>query len=161
MPNITAILLIAATLFNGLMAGVTADRGLVGWPAWKHVGRVAWATYSRNADLKSGMVVYPVLSIGGTILSVAAVLAGVHASFSPRILWPMAATAVLAFLGLMFTLRAGPYILRLRRVSNSDRAGLERAFGGFYFWSFIRGILQIGAFLAGLWGLLAMLSTRP
>ena len=47
----TRIALILATLVSGLLAGFNLDRALVAMPAWNAVGAVAWAEFSRRADL--------------------------------------------------------------------------------------------------------------
>jgi len=55
---------VSASLANGLLAGGDVDRWLVGMPAWRSVGILAWANYSRSADLDNGFVLYPILAIG-------------------------------------------------------------------------------------------------
>jgi hypothetical protein len=55
--------IVGATLANGLLAGGDADRWFVGMPAWQSVGLLAWANYSRSADLGNGFVLYPMLAI--------------------------------------------------------------------------------------------------
>lgn len=64
--------IVGATLLHGVLAGVNVDRILMGLPAWHQRGVVAWANYSRPADLGNGLVIYPVLAIGGALFSLAA-----------------------------------------------------------------------------------------
>src|SRR5437762_7447049 len=72
--RLIVIFVLSATLADGLLAGGDLDRWLVGMPAWQSVGILAWANYSRSADLGNGFVLYPILAIGGTVLSLAAVV---------------------------------------------------------------------------------------
>ena len=47
----TRIVLVLAILLSGLLAGGDIDRAFVAMPAWQQVGAVAWAEFSRHADL--------------------------------------------------------------------------------------------------------------
>lgn len=67
----TRLLLAAATLVSGILAGGVVDRVIVGGPAWHELGAGAWAAYSRYADLGNGLVAYPVEAIGGALLIIA------------------------------------------------------------------------------------------
>jgi hypothetical protein len=69
----TRQLIIAVMLVNGLLSSGNGNRNLVDMLAWRHIGPVAWAAFSRQADLGwLAMVVYPDEAFGGMILSVAA-----------------------------------------------------------------------------------------
>ena len=70
----TRILLPAATLLAGILAGGAVDRVIVGGPAWHKLGADAWAQYSRLADLGTGLIAYPIEGIGSTLLIIAAAL---------------------------------------------------------------------------------------
>lgn len=75
MPQLrTRLLVMAATLVSGILAGGIIDRVIVGGPAWHELGAEAWVEYSRRADLWTGLVAYPVEGIGATLLIVAAAL---------------------------------------------------------------------------------------
>lgn len=56
----TRLLLIAATFLGGILAGTAVDRVIVGGPAWHALGAAAWLEYSRHADLRAGLFVYPI-----------------------------------------------------------------------------------------------------
>jgi len=43
-----------------------------GGPAWHSLGAQAWAQFSRQADLGTGMIAYPAEAIGTTVLLIAA-----------------------------------------------------------------------------------------
>jgi hypothetical protein len=70
----TQLLVVAATLQSGVLAGGIIDRVIVGGPAWHELGAQAWAQFSRQADLGTGLVAYPVEGIGATLLILAAAL---------------------------------------------------------------------------------------
>jgi hypothetical protein len=70
----TRDLIVAATIFDAVLAGTDVDRLLVQMPAWRDVGVAGWAAYSRHADLANGLVLYPTLAIAGCVLSVAAAI---------------------------------------------------------------------------------------
>jgi hypothetical protein len=55
--------------------GSFVSRSVVEMPAWQRVGPFAWATFSRQADLGNGEVLYPVFGIGSTVLAVALAIA--------------------------------------------------------------------------------------
>lgn len=71
----TVVLASLATLVGGLLAGLSLDRSLVALPAWRRLDVEAWAVFSRHADLGRGLVLYPVLGVGGPLLSVATAFA--------------------------------------------------------------------------------------
>ena len=130
-------LLGAATILNGILAGATADRFLVGAPALRKLGPRIWAEYSRHADLApTGIVFYPTLAIGGTILTIAA-------ATRDRRAMPAAALAVA---GLLMTFKAGPHMLAIRHLH--DESALQHHLDEFVRWSKLRGALHVGAFLA-------------
>jgi hypothetical protein len=54
--SLTRRLIVAATALGGILAGGSLDRSAVQLPAWRRVGPVPWATYSRETDLRNGLV---------------------------------------------------------------------------------------------------------
>ena len=151
----TPLLLILATLISGFLAGGNIDRAFVAMPAWNEVGAVAWAEFSRRADLGAGLILYPLEAFGGALLTLAAAI-GVHFDRSaPR---PAAvalyAAVLLAAGGLAFTAMAAPIMLGVRGVT--DPAALRGAFEGFWYWGDWRALCQVLAFVAQL-AALAML----
>lgn len=70
----TRLLLVAATVLGGILAGGVIDRVVVGGPAWHQLGAEAWAQYSRRADLGTGLVAYPIEGIGTALLLIAAAI---------------------------------------------------------------------------------------
>jgi hypothetical protein len=123
-------------------------------PAWQSVGVLGWSNYSRSADLGNGFVLYPILAIGGTLLSLAAVVIFVReAKHQPVVAIPVYADAALAVAGLLMTFKAAPFILSLRHIGYEDLASLQQAFDGFRQWAGFRTVLQTLAFGANLWSL--------
>jgi len=159
--NLVLVFIVSATLANGLLAGGDVDRWLVGMPAWQPIGVVGWANYSRLADLGNGLVLYPVLAIGGTLLSLAAAAAFMRQAKHQRLVAiPVYAAAALAVAGLLMTFKAAPFMLSLRHIGNEEVTLLEHAFNGFRLWGGVRTVLQTLAFGANLWSLAAIAKHR-
>src|SRR2546430_2467348 len=111
--RLIVIYVLSATLADGLLAGGDVDRWFVGMPAWQAVGVAGWANYSRLADLGNGFVLYPILAIGGTLLSLAAAMTFMRQAKHERFVTiPIYAAAVLAAAGVFMTFMAAPFILR-------------------------------------------------
>src|SRR5437667_10410461 len=152
--QLVVIFIFSATLANGLLAGGDVDRWLVGMPAWQSVGVLGWAKYSRLADLGNGFVLYPLLAIGGTLLSLAAAATFMRQAKHERfVAIPVYAAAALAVAGLLMTFKAA---LSLRHIGNEEVALLKHAFNGFKLWGGVRTVLQTLAFAANLWSLAAI-----
>ncbi len=144
MRQATRRLVLAATAFGGLLAGISVDRVVIQMPALRKLGPKAWGEYSRNADLAAtGMTLYPLVGIGHAALSVAAAVA---ASRDRRSRSAALTAAGLALGGMALTFKAAPIMLSVRQLA--DDTQLERARRGFNYWSRIRAACQIGAFAA-------------
>ncbi len=111
--------LTVATLFGAFLAGGNLDRIVVQMPAWRHEGSSEWAAYSRHADLGNGLYFYPPLAFGGAFFSIGGLVA-----YSMDVTVPFAAflpiilAIVLSISGLLFTIKAAPQMLKLRRSGN-------------------------------------------
>jgi len=162
MSLLTRSLLIAATLVSGWLAGGNVDRALVAMPAWQDVGAVAWAEFSRRADLGNGRFLYPLEALGGALLTLAAAIS-IHFERSARraVALALYAAVLFAAAGLALTIKAAPIMLSIRDVT--DSATLQRAFEGFWYWGNIRGACQVLAFAAQLLALAFLLPSgrRP
>jgi hypothetical protein len=147
-------LIIAATIINGLLGGGNVDRALVAMPAWHQTGFVGWANFSRNADLGSGQVVYPIMAISGTLLSITAFILFLWLGRSPHCAAiPLFIAAALMLVSLPISFKAAPFMLSLRHMGNEDVAALGHAFAGFEFWGRLQGVLHVAAFCANLWSI--------
>jgi hypothetical protein len=143
------ILLISAIFVSGLLAGLNVDRSFVAMPAWQQVGPIAWAEFSRHADLGNGLILYPMEAFGSVLLTVAAAI-GLHLerSTSRAAAAFLYSAVLLAALGLLFTVKAAPIMLGIRNVD--EPLALQRAFEGFWYWGNLRATCQVLAFLAQL-----------
>lgn len=122
---------------------------------------MAWANYSRSADLGNGLVLYPGLAIGGALLSFAAAVSLILQPNRPRaVATAVYVAAALALAGILLTFKAAPFMLSLRTIGNEDVAHLQQAFNGFWFWAAIRGVIQVLAFVVNLWSLVEILRFR-
>jgi len=154
----TKRLLVGAVLLGGLMAGLDMARLAIEMPAWRHVGAVAWAQFSRHADLGNGLIAFPVIAIGAALATIAALVTYRMDGGSPRsAALALYAGAVLVVCGLVTTVFAAPNMLSLRTVG-SDAASIQRAFDGFELWGGIRSVVQTLAFVANVWALVKVAS---
>jgi hypothetical protein len=165
MPRLTSgrthrvVLACVVTALVIAMVGDDLNRTLVEMPAWRVVGPQAWAAFSRHADLGAGHTIYPVLGIGGTLLSLAAAIVF---RLSPR--RPLA-TAIpiygwaVANIGVMvLTVFAAPIMLGVPGLGD-DPVALARAFAGFAYWDGVRAVVGAVGDCAAIWALIALL--RP
>jgi hypothetical protein len=145
--------LVAATALSGFLAGGNVVRMFIEMPAWRKTGVVAWAAFSRHADLENGLAIYPTLAIGGALATIAAAIAMWRDRDSSRAArLPISVAVVLVVAGLVLTRFAAPQMLSLRTIGD-DPIALQKAFDAFDAWGNLRGVAQILAFGADLWAL--------
>jgi len=132
------------------------NRTLVDMPAWQHVGAPAWAAFSQWADLRNGMILYPLEGIGGAVLSIVAAILFYYnrRAMTRSEAVPLYAAALLALGGMLVTTQAAPIMLGTSHLSDPVR--LQQALNGFYFWGGVRAVFQFLAFCANLWSLVAV-----
>jgi hypothetical protein len=113
--NLTDGLLLAATVSSAIAGGATLDQTVKQLPARHRIGAEAYTAYARAADLSNGLVWYPVMGIGTTVLVIGAVVAGLldHPSASRAVALAAMAAGIVVFAGA--TSRAAPTLLTLRR----------------------------------------------
>jgi hypothetical protein len=156
---VTIGLTVAASALGGVLAGGSLDRAAVQLPAWRRVGAEAWATFSREADLRVGVILYPIIGIGAPILSLAAALSFFLGGGAPRsAAVPFVAAVALSAGHLLATSQAAPNMLRLRQVGDDPDAA-ARSLRGFQRWHAVRAALQALTFGANLWALVAVVGT--
>ena len=149
-------LIIGAVLVGGVLAGVGILRLLVEMPAWRQLGPAAWADFSRHADLGNGLVLFPAVGLGATLLAVAAAIGHRLGGSVPRAAaLPLHLGAALALAGMVATAFAAPRMLSLRSIGD-DPPAIARAFAAFALWGGIRGVVQTLAFAANVWALVAV-----
>ena len=119
----TQALMVAAIMFDAMVAGIGLDRVVVQRPAWTRLGPQAWAAFSRQADLGNGLILYPTLAIGGCALSIAAALScGRDGRGTQGRPLPAYVAVVLTLCGLLLTIKAAPLMLSLRSLGSDSRA---------------------------------------
>jgi hypothetical protein len=137
------------------------NRTLVEMPAWRHLGASAWATFSRQADLGNGEILYPLAGIGGLLLVLAA---AITFRLSPRrplsVAIPLYLAALMVICVILCTTQAAPFMLSLHRIGD-DPAALRRAFEGFYRWDTIRAVFGVVEGIAEILALVALVSVSP
>jgi hypothetical protein len=119
----------ASVVLTGIIAGASLDRAVVQLPAFRQVGLQAWAAFSQRADLGNGLLWYPALGIGSTMLCILAAIVFCRDKGAPRnAAFPIYGAAIAAALGLLATTQAAPHMLRLREIHMDDLPRLQEAF---------------------------------
>jgi hypothetical protein len=156
----TRLLLVAATLVSGILAGSIVDRVIVGEPAWHELGAEAWAAYSRHADLGNGLAAYPIEAIGGALLIVAAAVSNYfdHGASSPAAI-ALYCAVILSLATLALTVKAAPIMLGL--ATPQSTAATQKAFEAFFLWGlYLRGATVVLTFVAVTWSLAGLNAGR-
>ena len=153
MPTTYAVLLVAAAVIDGLLAGASLDQSIKQLPARHRIGVRAFSAYSQAADLANGIVWYAVLGIGGAVLTIAAGVVALALGAPTAQFLPLSIAALLAVAHSLMTARAAP--INFSQRTASDDAELEQIFARFERWQTARAILQLGTFVAVLWALAA------
>ena len=152
--NLAFILILAATVLTGLLAGISVDKAIVQLPARHRMGVIAFAAFSRANDLGAGLVLYPVLGIAAALLTILAALVVFLQGTPLAHAWPLYISALLAVLHSIATARAAPNMLSLRQPTD-DEAILAGALDRFARWHNVRAVLQLLNFLMLLWAAVA------
>jgi hypothetical protein len=155
--------LAGATLFGGALAGPAAIRVLVHLPTWSETGVVAWADFTRAADLGTGRIVYPAIGLIALLFAVAAAIAYRFDRMLPRAgAAPAYAAAVLAIVALIITGRSlAPLTLSLVQMPD-DPAQLGPLFDSVVQWWDVKALLHVLGFVANVWSLAALwLASEP
>jgi hypothetical protein len=160
--RVTRGLVIANGFVGGLFVGGNVQRSLVDMPAWQHAGPVAWATFSRYADLGNGLILFPIIGIGGAILMLVMAVVYRLDRTAPRAAGlPIYLGVLLLAVGIFTTTQAAPLMLSLRS-GTTDPVVLQRAFDGFLWWGTIRAVCDVLGYCCGFWAVVAIcLPTLP
>lgn len=153
MPDITFILIVLATAFNGILAGASLDQVIKQLPARHRIGAVAYSAYAQAADLKNGIAWYASIGIGSAILAIAAAIAAVSQAISVGTALPIYIAAVLSVLHSLVTTQAAPTMFSQRRYNNDEEA-LTKVFNHFARLSQLRALLQVLTFASLLWAMI-------
>lgn len=152
--NLMLILMLAATLVTGLLAGASLDKAIVQLPARHRMGVLEFATFSRANDLGNGLIAYPVLGVSSALLVILAALVAFLQKTPSQHAWPLYVSALLALLHSVTTSRAAPAMLSLREPIN-DESRLVETFNRFAKWHNLRAVLQILNFMMLVWAIVA------
>jgi len=154
--DVTFILILAATVVTGLLAGASLDKAIVQLPARHRMGVVGFAAFSRANDLGNGLIVYPLLGISAALLTIVAALVAFLQGAPAAHTLPLYISALLAVLHSATTVRAAPNMLSLRQPTN-DETILTETFNRFAKWHNLRAVLQLLNFVMLLWAVIAYL----
>ena len=154
MVDLTLLLILAATIVTGLLAGASLDKAVVQLPARHRIGAIAFATFSRANDLGNGLIAYPVLGISAALLTIIAAAAAFLKNTPPAYAMPLYISALLSVLHSVTTSRAAPNMLSLRQGTN-DEAVLSETLDRFARWHSLRAILQVLNFITLVWAIVA------
>lgn len=155
--DLTLILILAATVATGLLAGASLDKAIVQLPARHRMGVVGFAAFSRANDLGNGLIVYPVIGIGAALLTIIAALAVVLRGTPLTHAWPVYVSALFALLHSFATTRAAPNMLSLRQPTN-DEATLTKTLNRFAKWHSVRTGLLVLNFVMLVWATVAYIN---
>jgi hypothetical protein len=148
---VATVLAAIAVVITGLAAGLSLDRAVVAMPAWRRVGLGSWAAFTRQADLRNGLVLYPAVGVGSLACLILTVVVLNLDGVSPEAATPVYIATALAIPPLLVTGLAAPNILKLRR--GDEPTLLRDAFDGFEQWHAIRAVLQLLLLGAAVWAL--------
>ena len=145
------LLVTAACVLSGLMAGGNIDRYLVQVPGWRHLNILYWKEYSLHTDLGNGLLVYPIEAIGSFLLLIASSII-VLTSGLKSVTWPIYLATLFSAIGLVLTIFAAPIMLSLPTSAN-DPEIQQQLFNRFHFWGLLRAIAQIISFGTCVWAM--------
>ena len=157
--SVTKAFAAGAALFGGLLAGVTVNRALVQLPAWRRIGVVAWADFTRAENTGIGTIVYPALGLAALLLTIGTAVAfrfdrdkrgarslPIYASAVLAITWALVTRVVLV--PTMFALKtAGDNAVELQQIFLRVARG-----------SAVNDVLHVVTFTLSLWALAALCS---
>jgi hypothetical protein len=152
--TLATIVLMAATVSSALACGATFDQTFKQLPARHQIGATAYGAYVRAADLRNGLIWYPIIGITTTLLCLGAVVTGLldHPS-ATRI----AALTTLALGTIVFTAataRAAPTLLALR-AGEVTEATAQATLNRFARFNAVRAVGIAIAAAASVWALAA------
>lgn len=157
--SVTKAFAAGAALFGGLLAGVTVNRALVQLPAWRRIGVVAWADFTRAENTGIGTIFYPALGLVALLLTIGTAVAfrfdrdkrgarslPIYASAVLAITWALVTRVVLV--PTMFALKtAGDNAVELQQVFLRVARG-----------SAVNDVLHVVTFALSLWALATLCS---
>lgn len=150
-------LILAALLVNGLLAGASIDQSIKQLPARHRIGIVAYSEYSKAADLGNGLVLYPLLGIGGALIALVAAVVGIFGQPSGQSMIALWVVIVLTLAHSAVTSRAAPTNISQRKAAGNEER-LTDVFNRFVKLQTFRVSLQFLTMLALAWALVAQIA---
>lgn len=144
-------LVLFAFIAHAILGGIGIDRLLVQIPGWYRVGPQVFATYARATDLANGKFLYPLLGVGGPVLTLAALAVALAQHASGQLITLLVVAAALCVLHSVTTARAAPTMLSVGRVGREEEAAISHLLDRFVAWSIPRAILQVLTAAVLLW----------
>ncbi len=151
--TILEALIVGATVFNGILAGISVEVALVKLPTRKRIGALAYANFARGSDLGNGLWVYPTWAIGATLLTFAATIVALIEQEPSTLLVPLVLASLTCIGHFLATAQAAPTMLRVVKTPD-DPALLTPLLDRFARWHSVRATLQVLTFLLLIWSLL-------
>ena len=148
------ILIIIATVVNGMLAGGSLETSLVKLPARRRIGAVAYATFARGNDLGNGLVIYPVWAVSAALLTFLATIVPYVGHQSLALLLPLSLASLTSIGHFLATSQAAPVMLSLKNTPD-DEAVLTAKLDRFERWQAVRATLQVLTFFVLMWALIA------
>jgi branched-subunit amino acid ABC-type transport system permease component len=154
MSDVAFLLIVLATVLNGIAAGATLDQAIKQLPTRHRIGVIAYSTYSKAADLGNGLPWYISLGVSAVVLTIGAatVIALQQRPTSTTI--PLYLAVVLSIGHSLVTSQAAPTLFSQRQHDN-DQAALTKIFTRFPRLNALRAALQVLTFATLLWALLS------
>src|SRR5258708_16010745 len=146
------LLVVVATVFNGILAGASLDQSIKQLPARHKTGVVAYSAYSQASDLGNGIAWYAILGVGAALLTIIAELIAFFQGSGVPSAVPIYIAAVLSILHSLMTTQAAPTLFSQRR-HPQDEAALREIFNRFERWQTLRAFFQVLTFGALLWAI--------
>ena len=140
MPVLYTVLLAAAAVTDGLLAGASLDQSI----KQRAAGILCLQPGSRSRQRHR--LVRSLGYLGGAVLTIAAAGLALALGASDAERWLLVVAALLAIAHSLTTARAAPINFSQRRAS--DDAALEHIFSRFERWQTTRAILQFATFIA-------------
>ncbi len=145
------LLITAATLLTGILAGGSVDRYIVQVPAWRHLSKLSWAEYTRYAEFGNGLYFYPFEVLGSFILLfTTSAIVLIHKTRFRNIALPVHLATIFATIGVIFTFFSFPVMLSIQTMGNNELL-VQHAFDKYHFWGLLRAIAQLLSFIACAW----------
>ena len=155
----TAYWLLAAVVVTCMGATASLDQLIKQLRARHRIGVIAYSSYSRAADFRTGLPFYVPIIVGWIVLIPAAAIVGWRNDASGPVLPAIAAmVAGLAAHALVTGLRAAPILLSQRDIAPDDESKLTVVFDRFARWHLARTMIDVGTAGSAVWALVATIA---